>query len=211
MKAEISKGTQKFIWHLVAFVAVFVLALVIICRVLPEPNRTANIDQSAQITTSQTEDNLSTDFDSVKERVDQANNSTGKEIKDLYSGEGKSTMQKQLETRLFFNTLKSILICVLLVVVVIVLIKKGFSFKKVKKIFDEDDETPEDDTPEETPDDEDASDGTPSDDTPPKDNPDEEPSDTSDESADDSDEDKEPPIVDPAEPDEQEVAENCKL
>lgn len=211
MKTEISKGTQKFIWHLVAFVAVFVLALVIICRVLPEPNRTATIDQSTQITTSQTEENLSTDFDSVKERVDQANNSTGKEIKDLYSGEGKSTMQKQLETRLFFNTLKSILICVLLVVVVIVLIKKGFSLKKVKKIFDEDDETPDDDTPEETPDDEDTSDGTPSDDTPPEDIPDEEPSDTSDESADDSDEDKEPPIVDPAEPDEQEVAENCKL
>lgn len=206
MKTEISKGTQKFIWHLVAFVAVFVLALVIICRVLPEPNRTATTDQSTQITTSQTEENLSTDFDSVKERVDQANNSTGKEIKDLYSGEGKSTMQKQLETRLFFNTLKSILICVLLVVVVIVLIKKGFSLKKVKKIFDEDDETPEDDTPEETPDEEDASDDTPSEDVP-----DEEPPDMSDESADDSDEDKEPPIVDPAEPDEQEVAENCKL
>ena len=206
MKTEISKGTQKFIWHLVAFVAVFVLALVIICRVLPEPNRTATTDQSTQITTSQTEENLSTDFDSVKERVDQANNSTGKEIKDLYSGEGKSTMQKQLETRLFFNTLKSILICVLLVVVVIVLIKKGFSLKKVKKIFDEDDETPEDDTPEETPDEEDASDDTPSEDVP-----DEEPPDMSDESADDSDEDKEPPIVDPAEPDEQEVTENCKL
>lgn len=43
MKTEISKGTQKFIWHLVAFVEVFVLALVIICRVLPEPNRTATI------------------------------------------------------------------------------------------------------------------------------------------------------------------------
>ena len=206
MKKEISKGTQKFIWHLVAFVAVFVLALVIICRVLPEPNRIPTVDQNSQITTSKSEDNLSTDFDSVKERVDQANNSTGKEIKDLYSGEGKSTMQKQLETRLFFNTLKSILICVLLVVVVIVLIKKGFSLKKVKKIFDEDDETPEDDTPEETPDEEDASDDTPSEDVP-----DEEPSDTSDESADDSDEDKEPPIVDSAEPDEQEVAENCKL
>lgn len=206
MKTEISKGTQKFIWHLVAFVAVFVLALVIICRVLPEPNRTPTVDQSTQITTSQTEDNFSTDFDSVKERVDQANNSTGKEVKDLYSGEGKSTMQKQLETRLFFNTLKSILICVLLVVVVIVLIKKGFSLKKVKKIFDEDDETPEDDTPEETPDREDATDDTPSDDVPG-----EEPSNSSDDSTDDSDEEKEPPIVDPAEPDEQEVAENCKL
>ena len=206
MKTEISKGTQKFIWHLVAFVAVFVLALVIICRVLPEPNRTPVADPNTQITTSQTEENLSTDFDSVKERVDRANNSTGKEIKELYSGEGKSTMQKQLETRLFFNTLKSILICVLLVVVVIVLIKKGFSLKKVKKIFDEDDETPEDDTPEETPDEEDTSDDTPSEDIPG-----EEPSDTSYESVDDSNEDKEPPIVDPAEPDEQEVAENCKL
>ena len=206
MKKEISKGTQKFIWHLVAFVAVFVLALVIICQVLPEPNRTATIDQSTQNATSQTEEDLSTDFDSVKERVDQANNTTGKEVKSLYSGEGKSTMQKQLETRLFFNTLKSILICILLVVVVIVLIKKGFNFKKVKKIFDEDDETPEDDTPEETPDEEDTSDDTPFEDVP-----DEEPSDTSDESADDPAEDKEPPIVDPAEPDEQEVAENCKL
>lgn len=206
MKKEISKGTQKFIWHLVAFIAVFILALVIICRVLPEPNRTSTIDQNSQITTSQTEENSSTDFDSVKERVDQANNSTGKEIKDLYSGEGKSTMQKQMETRLFFNTLKSILICVLLVVVVIVLIKKGFSLKKVKKIFDEDDETPKDDTPEETPDTEDATDDTPSDDVPS-----EEPSNSSDDSTDDSDEEKEPTIVDPAEPDEQEVAENCKL
>lgn len=203
MKKEISKGTQKFIWHLVAFVAVFVLALVIICRVLPEPNRTPNVDQNSQITTSQSEDNLSTDFDSVKERVDQANNTTGKEVKSLYSGEGKSTMQKQLETRLFFNTLKSILICVLLVVVVIVLIKKGFNFKK---IFDEDDETPEDDTPDEAPETEDTSDDTPSEEVP-----DEEPSPQDDESSDDSDEEKEPPIVEPTEPDEQEVAENCKL
>lgn len=206
MKKEISKGTQKFIWHLVAFVAVFVLALVIICRVLPEPNRTPSVDQNSQITTSQSEDNLSTDFDSVKERVDQANNTTGKEVKSLYSGEGKSTMQKQLETRLFFNTLKSILICVLLVVVVIFLIKKEFNFKKVKKIFDEDDETPEDDTPDEAPETEDTSDDTPSEEVP-----DEEPSPQDDESSDDSDEEKEPPIVEPTEPDEQEVAENCKL
>ena len=206
MKKEISKGTQKFIWHLVAFVAVFVLALVIICRVLPEPNRTPAVDQNSQITTSQSEDNLSTDFDSVKERVDQANNTTGKEVKSLYSGEGKSTMQKQLETRLFFNTLKSILICVLLVVVVIVLIKKGFNFKKVKKVFDEDDETSEDDTPDEAPETEDTSDDTPSEEIP-----DEEPSPQDDESLDDSDEEKEPPIVEPTEPDEQEVAENCKL
>lgn len=206
MKKEISKGTQKFIWHLVAFVSVFVLALVVICRVLPEPNRTPTVDQNSQITTSQSEDNLSTDFDSVKERVDQANNTTGKEVKSLYSGEGKSTMQKQLETRLFFNTLKSILICVLLVVVVIVLIKKGFNFKKVKKVFDEDDETSEDDTPDEAPETEDTSDDTPS-----EEDPDEEPSPQDDESSDDSDEEKEPPIVEPTEPDEQEVAENCKL
>lgn len=207
MKKEISKGTQKFIWHLVAFVAVFVLALVIICRVLPEPNRTPAADQNTQLTTSQTEENLSTDFDSVKERVDQANNTTGKEVKSLYSGEGKSTMQKQLEIRLFFNTLKSILICVLLVVVVVVLIKKGFSFKKVKKVFDEDDEATEEDTPDETPEAEDDPEDTPAEVVP-----DEETSDTDDESGDDaSDEEEEPPIVDPAEPDEQEVAEKCKL
>lgn len=51
-------------------------------------------------------DSTSTDFDSVKERVDRANNTTGKEVKSLYMGEGKSSMQKQLETRLFFNTVK---------------------------------------------------------------------------------------------------------
>ena len=206
MKKEISKGTQKFIWHLVAFVTVFVLALVIICRVLPEPNRAPTVDQNSQITTSKLEDNLSTDFDSVKERVDQANNTTGKEVKSLYSGEGKSTMQKQLETRLFFNTLKSILICVLLVVVVIVLIKKGFNFKKVKKVLDEDDETSENDTPDEAPETEDTSH-----DTPYEEVHDEEPSPQDDESSDDSDEEKEPPILEPTELDEQEVAENCKL
>lgn len=206
MKKEISKGTQKFIWHMVAFAAVFVLAMVIICRVLPEPNRASTVNQDPQITTSQTGGNLSTDFDSVKERVDQTNNSTGKEIKELYTGEGKSTMQKQLETRLFFNTLKSILICVLLVVVVILLIKKGFNFKKVKKIFDEDDENTDDDTSDDTPETENEPKEAPG-----EEDPDKEPSDHSDSSVDDSDYEKEPPIVDPAEPDEQEVAENCKL
>ena len=206
MKKEISKGTQKFIWHMVAFVAVFILALVIICRVLPEPNRTSSVDQNPQITISQTEENLSTDFDSVKERVDQANSTTGKEVKSLYSGEGKSTMQKQLETRLFFNTLKSILICVLLVVVIVVLLKKGFNFKKVKKILDEDDETADEETPDDTPADEEVSEEDP----PVDDQPVEDSEKTDAEDAESSD-DEEPPIVDPAEPDEQEVAENCKL
>lgn len=202
MKREISKGTQKFIWHLVAFGAVFVLALVIICRVLPEPNRTSTVDQSSQITTSQTEENLSTDFDSVKERVDQANNTTGKEVKSLYSGDGKSTMQKQFEIRLFFNTLKSILICVLLVVVVVVLIKKGFSLKKVKKFFDEGDETTDKDTPDEIPETED---------TPAEAVPGEETPDADEETEDDTSDEEEPPIVDPAEPDERKVVEKCKL
>ena len=207
MKTEISKGTQKFIWHLVAFVAVFVLALVIICRVLPEPNRTPTVDQNPQISASQTEENLSTDFDSVKERVDQANNTTGKEVKSLYTGDGKSTMQKQLETRLFFNTLKSILICVLLVVVIIVLLRKGFSFKKLGKLIDDDDDT-NDDKPKE----EDAPKDTPADpEDPAEDTLEDAPSDTDAEPEADTSEDKEPPIVEPAEPDEQEVAENCKL
>lgn len=206
MKKEISKGTQKFIWHLVAFIAVFILALVIICRVLPEPNRTSSVDQNPQIITSQTEENLSTDFDSVKERVDQANSTTGQEVKSLYSSEGKSTMQKQLETRLFFNTLKSILICVLLVVVIVVLLKKGFNFKKVKKILDEDDETTDEETPDDVPADEDASE-----EEPPADDPPVEDGETTDAEEAESSDDEEPPIVDPAEPDEQEVAENCKL
>ena len=202
MKREISKGTQKFIWHLVAFGAVFVLALVIICRVLPEPNRTSTVDQSSLITASQTEGNFSTDFDSVKERVDQANNTTGKEVKSLYSGERKSTIQKQFEIRLFFNTLKSILICVLLVVVVVVLIKKGFSLKKLKKFFDEGDETTDKDTPDEIPETED---------TPAEAVPGEETPDADEETEDDTSDEEEPPIVDPAEPDERKVVEKCKL
>lgn len=207
MKKEISKGTQKFIWHMVAFIAVFILVLVILCRVLPEPNRTAIAGQSTQITASQTENNQSTDFDSVKERVDEANNTTGKEVRSIYSGDGKSTMQKQLETRLFFNTLKSILICALLVVVIIVLLKKGFNFKKISKILDEEDEASDDDVADETGKTEDAPKETPI-----KDASDEESIDTEHEPDRDSgDDEKEPPIVDPAEPDEQEVAENCKL
>lgn len=109
MEKEISKGTQKFIWHMVSFVAVFIIALVVLCRFLPEPNRTATADSNLQVSTSQT-DSTSTDFDLVKERVDRANNTTGKEIKSLYTGDGKSSMQKQLETRLIFNTIKNILI-----------------------------------------------------------------------------------------------------
>ena len=173
---------------------------------LRNTHRTPAVDQNTQITTSQTEENLSTDFDSVKERVDQANNTTGKEVKSLYSGEGKSTMQKQLEIRLFFNTLKSILICVLLVMVVIVLIKKGISFKKVKKIFDEDDEATDEDTPDEIPETEDEPEGAPAEEVP-----DEETPDADEESEDDTSDEEEPPIVDPAESDEQEVAEKCKL
>lgn len=201
MEKEISKGTQKFLWHMVSFVAVFIIALVVLCRFLPEPNRTATTDPNLQVSTSQT-DSTSTDFDSVKERVDRANNTTGKEVKSLYMGEGKSSMQKQLETRLFFNTVKNILICVLLAVVIIALLKKGFSLKKIKKILDEDDKLTDSTQPAKTPE----------------------------KSRDkrmsrqrtmqtiqllrrraiNSDE-EEPPIVEPKEPDEQEVAEKCKL
>ena len=53
MEKEISKGTQKFIWHMVSFVAVFIIALVVLCRFLPEPNRTATADSNLQVSTSQ--------------------------------------------------------------------------------------------------------------------------------------------------------------
>ena len=202
MEKEVSKGTQKFIWHMVSFVAVFIIALVILCRVLPEPNRTVSADPNSQVSTSQTDENISTDFDSVKERVDRSNNTTGKEIKSLYTGDGKSSMQKQLETRLFFNTIKNILICVLLAVVNIVLLKKGLSLKKFKKILEEDDE---------------PSDSVPAAETPAeterKDMPKKGESDNGSEptESNSADEEEEPPIVEPKEPDEQEVAEKCKL
>ena len=197
MEKEISKGTQKFIWHMVSFVAVFIIALVVLCRFLPEPNRTATTDPNLQVSTSQT-DSTSTDFDSVKERVDRANNTTGKEVKSLYTGEGKSSMQKQLETRLFFNTVKNILICVLLAVVIIALLKKGFS---LKKILDEDDEPTDSTPPAKTPEKAETKD------EPTKDDADDT---VASEESDNSDE-EEPPIVEPEEPDEQEVAEKCKL
>lgn len=202
MEKEISKGTQKFLWHMVSFIAVFIIALVVLCRFLPEPNRTATTDPNLQVSTSQT-DSTSTDFDLVKERVDRANNTTGKEIKSLYTGDGKSSMQKQLETRLIFNTIKNILICVLLAVVIIVLLKKGFSLKKIKKILDEDNESSDSTPVTET------SAETERKDEPKKDDPGDNGSEPTESNS--ADEEEEPPIVEPKEPDEQEVAEKCKL
>lgn len=144
MKKEISKGTQKFIWHMAAFIAVFVLALVAINKFAPAPASTSvqngiTESQSAQQETLPQGD----DFDSVKERVDAANNSTGREVKSLYEGE-QTAMQKQASSRLFFSNLKNLLFCVLLVVLIVLLIKKGFDFKKLKKmITDGDEEQPE--------------------------------------------------------------------
>lgn len=136
MKKEISKGTQKFIWHMAAFVAVFVLALVVINKFVPEPTRTAEPNTSQQ-TASVQENSLprGDDFDSVKARVDEANQTTGQEVKSLYSGEGKTVAQKQAESRLFFSNLKNALFCILLIVFIIVLIKKGFNLKKLKGMF----------------------------------------------------------------------------
>ena len=204
MTKEISKGTQKFIWHLVAFVAVFILAMTILNRILPETTHTTTYDQPSQTTVStQSTDNYSTDFDAVKERVDAANNTTGKEVKSLYSGEGKSTMQKQLETRLFFNTLKSILIGVLLVVVIVVLLKKGFNIKKIKKILNGDE--PEDEKPEDKPTSDDEE-------TTVEDTPKEVPDNTDDQDEEPAPVDvEEPPVEEAKDPDEAEVAENCKL
>ena len=136
MKKEITKGTQKFIWHMAAFVAVFVLALVVINKFIPEPTRTAEPNTSRQ-TASVQEDSLpqGDDFDSVKARGDAANQATGQEVKSLYSGEGKTIAQKQAESRLFFSNLKNALFCILLIVLIIVLIKKGFNLKKLKGMF----------------------------------------------------------------------------
>lgn len=87
--------------------------------------------------------------------------------------------------------------------VVIVLIKKGFNFKKVKKIFNEDDETTDEDTPENTPSTDDNSEVMPA-----QENSEEETSDAETESDDSTSDDEEPPFIDSAEPDEREVAEN---
>ena len=133
MKKEISKGTQKFILLMTAVIVVFVLALTAIIKSAPDPVRTTSYDEPQQTASSQ--QSAGTDFDSVKERVDEANNTIGKEIYSLYSGEGASVLQRQAESRLFFSNLKNLLICILLVVVLIVLCKKGFDFKKIKRML----------------------------------------------------------------------------
>lgn len=211
MKKEISKGTQKFIWHMVAFVAVFVLALVVINKFIPESTRTA-VPSTPQQTTSVQEDNLpqGDDFESVKARVDAANNTTGKEVKSLYSDEGKTVAQKQAESRLFFSNLKNALFCILLIVLIIVLIKKGFNLKKLKGMFtdDEEEETPADQTEDEP---EDSDKPEPKEPEPKSEDPEPVPSDNS-------DEEEEPPLdeepgFDESTPsdDEHDVAENCKF
>lgn len=150
MKKEITKGTQKFIWHMAAFVAVFILILVILLKFVPESNTSGSYSTPEEnISTSETT-SQGTDFDSVKDRVDNANNTTGKEIRSLYTGEGKTSMQKQMETRLFFSTIKNILFCAVLVVLLIVLIRNGILKKKIKGIFGGDDDekdTSETDSP----------------------------------------------------------------
>lgn len=133
MKKEISKGTQKFILLMTAVIVVFVLALTAIIKFAPDSVRTTFYDEPQQTVSSQQSED--TDFDSVKERVDEANNTIGKEIYSLYSGEGASVLQRQAESRLFFSNLKNLLICILLVVVLIVLCKKGFDFKKIKRML----------------------------------------------------------------------------
>ena len=105
MKKEISKGTQKFILLMTAVIVVFVLALTAIIKFAPDPVRTTSYDEPQQTASSQQSEG--TDFDSVKERVDEANNTIGKEIYSLYSGEGASVLQRQAESRLFFSNLKN--------------------------------------------------------------------------------------------------------
>ena len=126
MKKEISKGTQKFILLMTAVIVVFVLALTAIIKFAPDPVRTTSYDEPQQTASSQQSEG--TDFD-------EANNTIGKEIYSLYSGEGARVLQRQAESRLFFSNLKNLLICILLVVVLIVLCKKGFDFKKIKRML----------------------------------------------------------------------------
>lgn len=122
------KRHSKFILLMTAVIVVFVLALTAIIKFAPDPVRTTSYDEPQQTASSQ--QSAGTDFDSVKERVDEANNTIGKEIYSLYSGEGASVLQRQAESRLFFSNLKNLLICILLVVVLIVLCKKGFVLKR---------------------------------------------------------------------------------
>lgn len=211
MKKEISKGTQKFIWHMVAFVAVFVLALVAINKFAPESTRTAVPNTPQQIGSVQENDlPQGDDFESVKARVDAANNTIGKEVKSLYSDEGKTVAQRQTESRLFFSNLKNALFCILLIVLIIILIKKGFNLKMLKGMFtdDEEEEAPADQTEDEP---EDSDKPEPKKPEPKSENPEPVP-------ADSSDEEEEPPLdeepgFDESTPsdDEQEVAENCKF
>ncbi len=219
MKKEITKGTQKFIWHLAAFVAVFILALVAINKFAPSTTPTTVPNSTQQSVSTEQTLPQGSDFDSVKERVDYANNTTGKEVQSLYSDEGKTVAQRQAESRLFFSNLKNVLFCILLVVIIIVLIRKGFNLKKIKDMFtgDEDKEKPENDTDTEG-DDKPKTDGENKPETSQDkqdEDPDTEVKDTV--PSETEEDDEEPPLVEEDEPgketsdDEKDVAENCKF
>lgn len=128
-------GSRKFWMVLVAILGVFILfaSLLLLFDYSNKTVINAYQQQGAYVEQSTIED-VDHSFDATKDRVDSINGNFGQQIKSAYSGET-STMEKMIQHRIVFSTIKNILLYAVLILMILLILVKGFNLKLFKKKF----------------------------------------------------------------------------
>lgn len=126
-------GSRKFWMVLVAILGVFILfaSLLLFFDYSDKTVINAYQQQGAYVEQSTIED-VDHSFDATKDRVDSINGNFGQQIKSAYSGET-STMEKMIQHRIVFSTIKNILLYAVLILMILLILVKGFNLKLFKK------------------------------------------------------------------------------
>ena len=148
-------GSKNF-WMTLAImlgVTVVISAIALLC--LKPFGSTAKVSENKTvISSSQQVVNEDHSFEATKERVDSANENLGREVKSAYSGEN-STFERMMKQRMVLSTIKHIIIYALLILVILLILVKGFNLvlfkrKKTEEVSDGDNtasEEPVNETP----------------------------------------------------------------
>lgn len=148
-------GSKNF-WMTLAImlgVTVVISAIALLC--LKPFGSTAKVSENKTvISSSQQVVNEDHSFEATKERVDSANENLGREVKSAYSGEN-STFERMMKQRMILSTIKHIIIYALLILVILLILVKGFNLvlfkrKKTEEVSDGDNtvaEEPVNETP----------------------------------------------------------------
>lgn len=132
MKNKQIMGSKKFWMILAVILGVFIVVTGVFLAWFSIRIQTTSVIPAEQTTQATGQQTLDHSFEATKERVDSVNDNYGQNVKSSYYG-NYSTMERMMQSRIFFSNLKGILMIILVVMVILLILTKGFNIRLFKR------------------------------------------------------------------------------